>query len=342
MSLNSQPLDLDELSRPRRWIRRAVLLLTLVGAVGIGVSIWQLQSGAAAEPTADGVVARRGDVVLSVGGVGRIVEARAPGQINVGSGGSGSGSGSLVSASTGGGSAPANALFPNTAGLVARVLVAPGQEVTRGQAIAVLEDSGAATAALRQAEVDLASARLELRQKQVSDPAKGVPPTAAELTAGRLAIASARARLSQLLGPSRPADISLARADLRRAEAEFETLRGGTAAARRKALAIALETARLARQRLSQILAPPSPADVAAAEADVRKAEAELAVLLRQPESPLPEAIAAAETAVKLAQQKLAKLTGPKDPADVRAAEAEVRKAEAELANLLRRADPPV
>jgi multidrug efflux pump subunit AcrA (membrane-fusion protein) len=327
--------------------RRALVWLGLVFA-GIVVAVWQLQGGAAAESATPQATATRDDLVVSVGGVGRIVDARSSGLVVPATGGgatSGAAPGASGTSSTGAaGSAPADAVFPHASGHVLGFLVVPGQQVVAGQPLALLDDRGTAAFSVMQAQNALATALLDLRQKRINDPTRGHLPTPAEVAVGRLAVATARARLERLLHPARPADVSAARLDVKRAEAELETLRNGSPAARAEAIRIARRNVELANQRLERILAPPDAAELKAAEAEVKKAEADLAVLLRPQPAPLPEAVAAARRAVTVAQENLAdaKAATPPDPAAIRAAELELDKAVAELAGLLRPAAAPL
>ncbi len=330
--------------------RRVFVLLALVAALGIGITIWLLQSGTAAEDSI--ATATRGDLVVSVGGVGRIVEAGASSQPivppAVGGGtaasaspGTSAPSGPATSgagAGAGAALAPTGAVFPRANGYVSRFLVAPGQRVVAGQALALLSDGGLVAGTRRQAQNDLATALLELRQKRTSDPLKGVPPTPEELAAGRLAVTAARERLARLLLPPRRADVSAARLAVKRAQEALELVVGGTPAARAEAVRIARRNVQLAQQRLAQILAPMDPVEVSAATAELRKAEADLAALLRPPAGPLPEEIAAAQRAVTVAKENLADAQAavPPDPAAIRAAQLELDRAVAELAVLLR------
>src|SRR6266540_2996410 len=329
--------------------RRALVVLALAGAIAIASHLgagWLQSAPAAAE---SGAVARaaRDDVVLTVGGVGRIVQAGPSTEIALPStAGSGSG-GSTVPASSGSGgtSAPpaatsATAVFPRTSGSLQRFLVVPGQRVAAGQALAVLDDRGSSAAAIAQAQNHVAMAFVELRQKRTTDPLKGLPPTRAEMAAGRRAVTSTRARLAAVLHGARPADISAARLDLRRAEADLETLQGGSSGERADAITIAQHNVQLAQERLNRILAPPNPADVAAAEADLRRAEADLALLLKPGVEALPAEITAARAAVDAARLKLARLLEPANPADVTEARLELERAQAELAVLRVRGQP--
>jgi HlyD family secretion protein len=216
-----------------------------------------------------------------------------------------------------------------------KFLVTPGDHVVVGQPLALLDDNSTAATAKGLARNDVETALLELLQKRTSDPTKGLPATSAELAAGRLAVTSALRALAGILGPPRPADLSAARMDEARARADLETLLGGTPAVRARALRLAQLNVQLSQDRLAQVLAPPDPADVTAAKTDVKKAEADLAVLLRPPAGPLPEQVTAAKQAVVVAQRKLADAKATGDPATIEAAQLELDTAQADLAALL-------
>lgn len=337
---------------------RLVAWLGLPLAVGTGFCIWLLQGSSTAAPASSSVTrAVRGDLVVTVGGVGRIVQASRSAQITVpAAAGGGATAGSAASSagsttpsasgsSPGGGGAtpaPADAVFPRATGHLVRFLVHPGQRVVAGQPLALVDDGGSAAATTKQAGNDLATAVLELLQKRTSDPLKGPPPTAAELAAGRYAVTSAFAQLAKLLGPPRAADVSAARLDLRRARADLETLLGGTPRARADAIRLARINVRLAQDRLARVLAPPDPADLTAAKAEVAKAESDLALLLRPAPDPTPEAVTAAQQAVTVGRQKLADAQATGDPAQISAAQLELDTALADLATLLRPAPGPL
>jgi HlyD family secretion protein len=322
--------------------RRQTVILTLIPVV-FAFAVWGSQgtTAAAEDPVTAKVV--RGDIVVDVGGVGRIVQAGAPGAIarpsSGGTGGTAAGSGS---GSAGGGDVPADAVFPRATGQITKYLVRRGQRVRAGQALAILDDGGVADAAIKQARNDIATARIELRQKQTSDPLKGTPPTSAEVAAGQAAITAAQEKLRKLLGSAQRTDVTAAWLELRRAEAELETIRGGTRSARAENVRIAQRNLEAAQDRLERALTP-DPADVAAATAEVRKAEAELAVLVRAPEGPLEEEIAAAKLAVEVAEQNLAerKAANPPDPSLIRAAQLELQRARSDLAVLLKKPRGP-
>lgn len=321
-----------------------VLVIPVALAVGTGIGVWQLSadSAPASTPVARAI---KGDLVVSVGGVGRIVQAGAPEQITVPGGPSGGAAAAAASSGGAGGtgtttsggaaSAPADGVFPRTSGRIVRFLVKRGDHVIAGQKLALLDDASTAAAATALARNEVETALLEVVQKRTSDPANGLPPTPAELAAGRLAVSSALAGLGKVLGPPQPTDVGASRLDLKRAQADLETLLGGTPAARARAIHLAQLSVQLSEDRLARLLAPPDPADVSAARSEVAKAEADLAVLLRTPAAPLPEQVAAAKQAVAVAQRKLddAKATG--DPRQIDVAQLELDTAKADLATLL-------
>ena len=318
--------------------RRALVLVVVAAAVAIaiGLSVAWLDSAPAASQSPGAVAkATRGNVVDTVGGVGRIVESGVSTDIAVpAAAGTGGSSGATASGSTAAPTTSATAVFPQTSGRLARFLVSPGQVVAAGQALAVLDDRGVAGAAIAQAQNDVATALAELRQKRTSDPLKGLPPTRAELAAARGAVRSARMRLARLLRGPLPADVSAARLDVRRAEADLETLVGGTPEQHAEAVLLAQHNVELAQERLDKLFAPPSAADVATAQAEVKKAEADLALLLQPYSGALPSAIAAARAALNAAQRRLEQLLAPPNPADVTAARLELERAQAELRRL--------
>src|SRR6185436_8454889 len=311
---------------------RVLAVTALVGFVLIGAAIWMAQSGqSASAPDTSTVTATRGDVVVTVGGVGRIVTGPVS-AIELPSSGS-SASGTTSASAT---SVSADAVFARATGHVVRLLVKPGQHVTAGEPLARLDDDGASEAAVQQAQLDLETTQIELAQKLHNDPQKGIPPTAAELAAAHAAIGSARADLAQVTGRTHAADVAAARADVRRARADLQVLLGGTPAARSQALRLAEERAAVAQKRLDRVLTPGTPTDISAAQAEVKKAESDLAALQSPPATPLPEDVTAAQYAVTVAQNDLAaaKAADPVDPAAVSTAQLDLDKALAALAAL--------
>jgi pyruvate/2-oxoglutarate dehydrogenase complex dihydrolipoamide acyltransferase (E2) component len=186
---------------------RAIVALVAAGALAAGV-VWSSQRGGGS-PAAHGpvVAAGRGEVAVTVGGIGHVNTLSGAAQLAVpGSGSAAVGTNSSIAGATTGAtggaasaSTGADAVFPDVAGHVRRLLVRVGDQVAAGQAIATLSDDGTFAAAVAQARNDLATARLELAQKRVQDPARGAPPTGAELAAGHQAVLNARDKLRRLV-----------------------------------------------------------------------------------------------------------------------------------------------
>ena len=321
--------------------RKTLALLGLASAV-VAVAFWGLLGGGSAAaqdtPTA---TATRENLVVTVGGVGRIVQAKAARPIATPAPG---GPSAAATGSATPSEAPPDAVFPGAAGRVSKFLVKQGELVIAGQALAVLDDGGAAVTAVKQAQNDLATAEVELRQRRTSDPLKGTRASPEELAAGRYAVTSALRGLGKLLSAPRAADVSAAWLEVRKAEAELETLVGGSPAQQAEALRIAQQNVGVAEAQLARALAPADPADVSAAAADLRKAESELALLLKPPDAPLPEEIAAAQRAVTVAREDLADAEAavPQDQVAIRAAQLALDRALAELAVLQKPAKGPL
>ena len=300
--------------------RRALIWFAVAVAAVAALSVWRLHPSAEAQASQSVATATRGTIVVTVGGVGQIVDGRF-GQ-------------SASSSTTGGGtSTPSNAVYPRAAGTVSNVLVAPGQRVSAGQTLAVVDDGGVADSTAVQAQIDLETALLEL------------PPSA---RAGALDIALtnlslAKQRLALARGPASRSDLSAADAEVKKARAELAALLKPAQAPTAESLTAARSAVALAEQRLAKLSGPPDPAAVATAEAEVKKAEADLEALVRSDRTqPVTQKeIDAAKAAIAAAKARLAKLLGPPDPADVSAAQLELDRARAELAALLRPAPSP-
>jgi RND family efflux transporter MFP subunit len=301
------------------WVALAVAFL-------IAISIWRLHGNAEAQASPTLATATRGPIVVTVGGVGRIVEARLSGQSAAGSSASG------LSAVAGGiAAAPANAVFSRASGTISQVLVAPGQRVAAGEALALVDDAGAAATATTQAEIDVETALLEL------------PPSARSGTIdlAERTITLAKQRLALTRAPADPADLSAARAEVQKARADLAALRKPAPAASAEAVTAARTAVTLAEQRLAKLTGPPDPVALATAAAELKKAEADLEALVRNDRTQpvTKKEIDAAKAAIEAARLRLAKLQAPPDVADVSAAQLELDRARADLAALLR---PPV
>src|SRR3989442_12130659 len=84
--------------------RPSLAALAVAMTIAAGVALLQLQGGGASRAATPVATATRGDVVVSVGGVGRIAEAKVASQISVpgASAGSGSAGGSAAARGTSG------------------------------------------------------------------------------------------------------------------------------------------------------------------------------------------------------------------------------------------------
>ncbi len=270
--------------------------------------------------------AERGPVAVTVGGLGHVAtlsdaaHAAAPAASGTAAGAHSAGTSGAA------GGAPPDAVFPAVSGHVTRLLVHAGQRVAAGQPIATLSDDGTIAAAILQARSDLATARLELLQKRVHDPALGLPATAAERSAARQAIITARAKLDQVLAPPLPAEVAAARLDVTRAIADLRVARAG-----RSPAVHAAELAVLAaQQRLALLTTAPSPTVVAGAQLELAKATVEQETLLRPATAPSATAIRAADLAIEAAQQRLTDALAAGAPADIALARADVARAQSE------------
>jgi RND family efflux transporter MFP subunit len=312
-------------------VTKRVLAGVLVLALGAGAGAVLLSGrGGASKAATSTAVASRGEIVLTVGGAGRVVEANAPGRITVPASPASSGS-----SGGGPGSAPPDSVFPSAAGHVSHFLVSPGDHVSAGQVLAILDDGGTALAAVDQARTDVATAQVELARVRTHDPAKGIPATAAELAAARLAVRSATEKLALVRRP--PAvDVAAARLDVAKASADLDALRPGAAA-----LASAVQSVDVATAKLAQIKGPALPQDVAAANLEVAKAAADVAALRSTPPAASGTAVEAARLSVTLAQQRIAEQPATATTAEKTALQVDLRKAQADLDALLRQGPAP-
>lgn len=302
--------------------RRALMVLAMVAALATAVTVWRLQGDAVAQASPNLATATKGPIVVTVGGVGRIVESRLSGQRTAGAATS-------SASSTGSAAAPAGSVFPRTTGTVSRVLVAVGDRVSPGELLALVDDGGTAAAARAQAEIDLETALVEL------------PPTAqsSALSLAQATVRLARQKLRRARGPADRADLAAVTAEVKKARADLWALRrpavqGPTA----EAITAARTAVTAAQKKLERLTGPPDSAAVATAHAELKRAEADLEALVRSDRTqPVTQKeIDAAKAAINAARLRLEKLTGPADAADVSAAQLDLERAKAELAALLR------
>ena len=303
---------------------RVALGLIVVAAV-VGVVVAGNGGRTSTRPAVRLVRAERGAVAVTVGGLGHVATLSGAAHAAAPATSGAAGARSAGAAGPAGGSPP-DAVFPAVSGHITRLLVRVGQRVAAGQPIATLSDDGTTATAVLQARSDLATARLELLQKRVHDPALGLPATMAERSAARQAIITARAKLARIRAPALPADVAAARLDVTRAVAELRVARAGRSSAMNAAELSVLA----ARQRLALLTTNPSPAVVAAAQLELAKATVEQETLLRPSTAPSATAIRAADLAIAAAQQRLTDALAAGAPADIALARADVARAQTE------------
>jgi multidrug efflux pump subunit AcrA (membrane-fusion protein) len=181
----------------------------IVAAAGVGVGVWQLRDTSSASSSTPTVRATRGELVVSVRARGKVVDARAASQGGLtGSGAAtpggatpaGGQGGQAASAATAGTSRP---VFPPAAGRVTALLVAPGQHVEAGRALARLDTANARGALVAaQAALDQAKAQLEIDRSVTP---QSLASAKAAVTTGVAALAAAKDALGNAVRVSRDA-----------------------------------------------------------------------------------------------------------------------------------------
>ena len=218
-------------------------------------------------------------------------------------------------------------VFP-TAGKVASIDVAVGNQVTAGQRLATLQ-ADALQAKLDQAKSQAYTAQLKLDQlKETATPA--------DVVAAQASFDAAAARLAQLQAGATTVDLRAAEASLLSAQAAYDqavakvqAMTGGTSAADITAAETSVQSARnsvvSAEAKLAQLLAGPSEDEllqarsaVEQAQTSVRTAEARLAQLTGGPANPdLVAARGGVETARVSYQAAQARLEAMRNPTNV-------------------------
>ncbi len=207
-------------------------------------------------------------------------------------------------------------------GTVVDLRVQEGDRVAKGQPLVVIDDRDArAGYETSQAQLAAAQARLEQSRSQLaSTRAQNI----ARVAQARDALATAQARLMQLLAGSRPEEVDQAREALRQAELNLDLARQNLD--RTRSL---FSDGLVARSQLDQ-----AQNQVDIAQAQVRAAQARLRQLQT---GSRPEEIAVAraqlhEAESALAQARAARLQEGVLAADVSAAQAQVRNTQAQVA----------
>jgi HlyD family secretion protein len=253
-----------------------------------------------------------------------------------------------------------------TSGPIADVLVEKGQEVEHGQVMARLDTASlewqvdraqasleTAQARLAQAqkpasEEDLASAQAALDSAKASYERVQEGASAEDLASARAALDSARANYDQVkAGPTEEelaaakAQVDSARAQVRQAQAAYDRIKNEPDAAMRQE-ALNLQTATIsleqAQANYDAQANRPTASELAAAEAQVAQAEAQLAALLEKPTSDL----ASAEAQVSQAEANLEALLKRPNPEDIAIQEALVKESTVALAQAQSQLDDAV
>ncbi len=215
--------------------------LGIVAAIGVGIAVWELTAGGSPARASERTVAvTRGNIVVTVGGVGKVVAGGTPAT-----------PATSATAATAGGNATAPSLgglgrlvYPQVAGHVLTVTVTPGQRVKTGQVLARLDPGAARTslvgaqAALDQATAQLALDRTGVTQQTLASaqaavvPAGAVRAAAAQTLAhalgvNRAAVAAARLQVAQT--GSNQQSVAAAKASVGAARQSLAAARSGLA-----------------------------------------------------------------------------------------------------------------
>jgi RND family efflux transporter MFP subunit len=176
---------------------------------------------------------------------------------------------------------------------------------------------------------DVALARSDLA-KALADLKTTHGRTPAAISAAELAVATAQQKLQTVTGAPNPMDVATAQLELARATLDQETALRVAPGPTPTAVAAADAAIALAQQHLANAQASGTASDVAAARAELAKAQADREALFITPPAPTQAARTAAQLAVDAAQRRVDDLLHP--PASiVSAARTELAKTQADL-----------
>jgi RND family efflux transporter MFP subunit len=319
----------------------------MASAVSIaGVALAGCGSGGTSSPKGTLVAADRGEVAVTVGGIGHVTTLTGAARLAVpaaapsgGAAGSAGGSGASGSAGSGGGSSARGGGAGGASGAGgtgggggagARGAAGAGggtggSGAAGGAGGAVSSMSGAgATLASADAVFPSVTAHVSQLLVRVGDRVAAGQAVATLADDGTVAAGVLQARN----------DLDTARLELEQKQVQ-DPLRGPppTPAEMRSGRQAVLT----AQTKLQRVMGPPLPADVATARHDLAKALADL----HAARAGTPAAITAAELAVTTAQQKLQTLTGTPDSADLVAAQLELAKATVDQETLFQTSPTP-
>ncbi|MDR7413507.1 MAG: efflux RND transporter periplasmic adaptor subunit [Armatimonadota bacterium] len=241
----------------RRWWPVGLAALVVVAA---GYGYWRARTGRAEAPRWRTAVVQRGELRVAVTASGTVQPAS---QVEVKS---------------------------RATGVVRAVYAREGDAVRAGQVLVLIEDPDAQSA-VRDAEAQLAAAQARLAQAQAQR-ASLRAQAGAEVRQAQAALAAARARLDKLRQGARPEEVAQAEQAVRAAEAELTLRRQDLTRATQlygqgfvprqqvdqaqASLAAAEAAYRSALERLEQLQAGPTAAELQEAQAAVRQAEAQV------------------------------------------------------------------
>ncbi|MFQ6001475.1 MAG: efflux RND transporter periplasmic adaptor subunit [Anaerolineae bacterium] len=254
--------------------RTAIIVVILLLVGGAGYAAHRLGNRPRASQNLETVTVQRGNIIATVSATGSVAPAREV------------------------------TLTFRSGGKVARVLVAEGQAVQKGDTLTRLE-----TADLEQ-QLAQAQASLTISEARLAQIEAGPDPE--ELAAARASLESAQANLERLReGPSEEeiiiaqADLERARIALEQAQAEYDKI-AWWAGVGMTPQAAALQQASIeyesAQARYNLAIAGPTESEIKSAEAQVAQAQAQLEKLLQ---SPTPEELTIARAEVDRAKANL-------------------------------------
>jgi len=290
----------------RRTRRYAAPLAVAALALAVG-GVWYYRgsqvTAAATEPALQTTRARSGDMLISITGSGTLFPAS---EVDLGF---------------------------EEAGRVTEVLVAEGDRVDAGQALA-RQDKESAQAAVKQAEVNLRLAELELQELNEG-------ASSDELATARANLAQAEENLAQLLAGPGADELASAKAALASAQEAYDELAAGPSSDKVLSAEASLQKARqtLQQAQIEYGDAANDPSKAADAKAayqnallDYQVAEANHNAALAGPTS---AELQAALAQVATAQSQLEELQQGPTEAEIAAAQAQVESAQAKLDDLL-------
>jgi len=297
------------MSSKMKWFLALIILLALAAG---GAYAWQARQSAVTEtkkePTLQTATARRGELVVSATGAGKVIPA-----------------------------AEINLSFPRS-GLLTEIAVQVGDKVQAGDTLARQDDADARSQVL-QSEIALKEAQLQLQQ--LTD-----APDAAELATAKANLASAQATLASLTESATDEEVTAAKQNLVSAQAALTDLLNGPSSEEIAVAKADLEVTEIALQKAQADYDKVSwrgdigqlPQSQALQQATIAYEKAKANYDLKT-QGATAEALAAARAKVAQMQAQLDALVVGADAEAIAAAEAKVVQAQAQLDDLRNGAD---